>query len=104
MEGLSNFDIEEIINKANNSDLLQNFVGVFPSDKMNKFLDFKKMMKGKKYSFLIANTDRSHIQGTHWWSILDIDGKKDFLLFDSFGIKGLKVLLLKMMKKLLLKS
>ena len=61
MEGLSNFDIEETFNKANNSDLLQNFVG----DKMNKFLDFKKMMKGKKYSFLIANTDRSDKQGTH---------------------------------------
>ena len=80
MEGLSNVDIEEIFNKANNSDLLQNFVGVFSSDKMNKFLDFKKIMKGKKYPFLIANTDRSDKQDTHWWSILDIDGKKDFLL------------------------
>ena len=90
MEGLSNFDIEEIFNRADNSDLLQNFVGVFPSNKMNKFLDFKKMMKGKKYPFLIANTDRSDKQGTHWWSILDIDGKKDILLLDSFGIKGLK--------------
>ena len=104
MEGLSNFDIEEIFNKANNSDLLQNFVGVFPSDKMNKFLDFKKMIKGKKYPFLIANTDRSDKKRTHWWSILDIDGKKDFLLFDSFEIKRLKILLLKTMKKLLLKS
>ena len=37
MEGLSNFDIEEIFDKTNNSDLLQNFVGVFPSDKMNVF-------------------------------------------------------------------
>ena len=37
MEGLSNFDIEEIFNKANNSDLLQNFGGVFPSGKMNVF-------------------------------------------------------------------
>ena len=46
MEDLSNFDIEEIFKKASKSDLLQNFVGVFPSDKMNKFLDFKKMMKG----------------------------------------------------------
>ena len=90
MEGLSTFDIEEIFNKANNSDLLQNFVGVFPSDKMNKLLDFKNMMKGKKYSFLIANTGRSDKQGTHWWSILDIDGKKDFLLFNSFEIKSLK--------------
>ena len=59
MEDLRNFDIEEIFTKAYNSDLLQNFVGVFPSDKMNKFSDFKKMMKGKNYPFLIANTDRS---------------------------------------------
>ena len=91
MEGsLSNFDIEEIFNRANNSDLLQNFVGVFPSNKMNKFLNFKKMMKGKKYPFLIANTGRSDKQGTHWWSILDINRKKDFLLFDSFALKGLR--------------
>ena len=48
------------------------------------------MMKGKSYPFLIANADRSDKQGTHWRSILDIDGKKDFLLFDSFGLKGLK--------------
>ena len=51
MEGLSNFDIAEIFNKANNSDLLQNFVDVFPSDKINKFLDFKKMMMGKNIHF-----------------------------------------------------
>ena len=79
MEGLSDFDIEEIFNKANNSDLLQNYVGVFPSDKMNKFL-----MKGKKYPVLIANTDRSDKQDTHWWSILDIDGKKRIFAIKFF--------------------
>ena len=42
MEGLINFDINYFFNKGNNSDLLQNFVGVFLSDKMNKFLDLKK--------------------------------------------------------------
>ena len=52
-------------------------------------------MKGKKYPFLIANTDRSDKQGTHWWSILDIYGKKIFLLLDSFGIKGLKIFIVK---------
>ena len=103
MEGLSNVDIEEIFNKANNSDLLQNFVGVFSSEKMNKFLDFKKIMKGKKYPFLIANTDRSDKQDTHWWSILDIDGKKDFLLFDSFGIKSLKNFIVKDNEKIVAK-
>ena len=69
---------------------LKTWVGVFPSDKMNRFFYFKKMMKGKKYPFLIPNTDRSDKEGTHWWSILDIDGKKDFFLFDSYGIMGLK--------------
>ena len=70
---------------------------------MNKFLDFKKMMKGKKYPFLIANTDRSDKQGTHWGSILDIDEKKDFLLFDSFGIKGLKNVIVKDNEKIVAK-
>ena len=67
-----------------------NFVGVFPSNKMNNFFVVTKMMKGKKYPFLIVNTDRSDKPGTHWWSILDIDSKKDFLLFDSFGVLSLK--------------
>ena len=78
MEGLSNFDIEEIFNKADNSELLQNFIDVFPSDKINKFLDFKKMIKSKKYPFLIANTDSSDKKGTRWWRILDIDRKNCF--------------------------
>ena len=70
---------------------------------MNKSLDFKKMMKGKKYPFLIANTDRSDKKGTHWWSILDIDEKKDFLLFDLFGIKGLKNFIVKDDEKIVAK-
>ena len=53
------------------------------------------MMKGKSYPFLIANTDRSDKNSTYWWSLLDIDGKKDFLLFDSFGIRGLRNLIIK---------
>ena len=56
---------------------------------MNRFFDLTKMMKGKSYPFLIANTDRSDKNGTYWWSLLDIDGKKDFLLFNSFGINFL---------------
>ena len=66
------------------------FVGVSLSDKMNCFFYFKRMMKEKKYSFLIANTDRFEKKGMHWWIILDIDGKKAFFLFDTFGIKRLK--------------
>ena len=88
--GRSNFEIERVFKMIDNNDLDDSFVGAFPSNKMNKFSDVRKIMKGKTYPFLIANTDRSEKPGTHWWSILDIDLKKDFLLFDSFGVLGLK--------------
>ena len=85
MTGISNFDIEEIFNRADNQDLLKNFVGDFPSDKMNKLFDFKRMMKRKRYPFLIANTDGSDRQDTHWWSILDIDEKMTFCFLIRLG-------------------
>ena len=50
----------------------------------------KKMMSGKKYPFIIPNTDRSYEGGTHWWSILNISPKSELLLFDSLGISGMK--------------
>ena len=88
--GISNFELERVFKEIVNNDLADNFVGVFPFDKMNKLFDIVKMMKGKKYPFLIANTDRSDKAGTHWWSILDIYSKKDFWLFDSFGVLCLR--------------
>ena len=44
------------------------------------------MMPGKKYPFIIPNTDRSNDGSTHWWSLLNILPKSKLLLFDSFGI------------------
>ena len=79
--GISNFEIERVFKMIDNNDLDDDFVGVFQSNKMNKFFNVTKMMKGKKYPFLIANTDRSDKPGTQWWSILDIDSKKYFLAF-----------------------
>ena len=53
---------------------------------MNKFIDHAAMMNelGGKYPFIIANPDARSKQGTHWWSILDIDPKKDIFFRDSF--------------------
>ena len=51
---------------------------------MNTFIDHAAMISSKreKYPFAIANTDSSNKQGTHWWSILDIETKADyFFLF-----------------------
>ena len=58
-QGMSNFEIERVFNELNSEDLNDNFFGVCPSDKINKFIVFNRTMKGRKYPFLIANTDRS---------------------------------------------
>ena len=39
MAGISNFQIEDVIKKIGDEDLLENFVGVFPSNYMNRFIN-----------------------------------------------------------------
>ena len=91
MGGISNFQIENAIANIGDDDLISNFVGVFPSNYMNKFIDHAAMISTKgKYPFIIANTDDSNKPGTHWWSILDIEPKNDIFFFDSFDLDGLK--------------
>ena len=62
MEGISNFQIEDAIKKISYKDLLDNFVGVFSSNYMNRFINHSAMIEDKKgkYSFIIANTDASN--------------------------------------------
>ena len=103
MGGISNFQIEEAIAKIDDKDLLENFVGVFPSNYMNKFINHAAMIEDKKgkFPFIIANTDRSDKKGTHWWSMLDIDPKNDIFFFDSFGLDGLKQFIIQEDKKII---
>ena len=91
-KGISNFQIENAIKNIGHEDLDDNFVGVFPSNRMNKFINHTAMISEKqgKYAFVIANTDNSENSRTHWWSILDIEPKTDIFFFDSFGLDGLK--------------
>ena len=91
MGGISNFQIEEAFQKISDPDLSSNFVGVFPSNYMNKFINHAAMIDDfGKFPFIIANTDDSSKPGTHWWSILDIEPRTDIFLFDSYRIEGLK--------------
>ena len=91
MSGISNFQIEEAFKKIGDEDLLENFVGIFPSNRMNKFINHAAMISDRgKYPFIIANTDAEGKLGVHWWSILDIEPRNDIFFFDSFGIEGLK--------------
>ena len=101
MGGISNFQIEEAIATIGVKDLLENFVGVFPSNYMNKFTNHGAIIEDKKgkFPFIIANTDSSDKKGTHWWSILDIDPKNEIFYFDSFGLDVLKQFIIQDDKK-----
>ena len=40
------------------------------------------------------NTSRKNRPGVHWWSILNIDQKKELFLFNSEEFEGFKVFIL----------
>ena len=84
LKGISDLQIGNTIKVVNEEDLSNNFVGVFPSDKMTKFIDCKQLINQKIGKYPIS------LCGEHRWSILDIQPEKDFFFFDSFGYDGLK--------------
>ena len=66
MAGISNYQIEDTFKKYGDEDLLENFVGVFPSNYMNKFINHDAMISDRgKFPFVIANTDASDKPGVH---------------------------------------
>ena len=66
MGGISNFQIEDAMKNIGDEDLIDNFVGVFSSNYMNKFIDHAAVISDKgKYPFIIANTDSSDKPGVH---------------------------------------
>ena len=103
MACISNQNILNFIEEKTNNDIKINFVGVFPSSFITKFITFHRMMneKSTQYPFIIMNTDRSNKKGMHWWSFLDLHLKKEVFLFDSFGFDGFKEFLLQDDKKVL---
>ena len=92
-DGISNSQIQNFFEKEENEDLRNNYVGVFSMNYVTKFIKFHKLIKekkGRKYPFAIFNTDAHNKPGTHWWSFLDIQPKRNLLLFDSHGLEGFK--------------
>ena len=47
-EGISNFQIEEAFKNIGDKDIDNNFVGVFTSNHMNKFIDHKVIISENK--------------------------------------------------------
>ena len=91
MAGILNETIVKFFENETDDDLTSNFLGVFRSNYVTKFISFHEMMIEKNhYPFLIMNTDRSNKNGTHWWSFFDLHERKEIFLFDSFGFEGFK--------------
>ena len=90
--GITNIEIEKFFDDETNNDLIINFMGIYSSDSITKYINFYDIIKERraKYPFTIFITDRENKPGTHWWSFLDINLKKDLLLFDSFCFAGFK--------------
>ena len=103
MGGISNFQTENAIKKIGDEDLSDIFVGLFPSNYMNRFINHSAMIEEKKgkYPFIIANTDAGNKKGTHWWSILIIEPRNELFFFDSFGLDGLKHFIIQDDKKII---
>ena len=90
--GIINIGIEKFFDNEINDDLKKNFMGVYSSVSITKYIKFYDIIKEKraKYPFAIFNTDRENKLGTNWWSFFDIHTKKYLFLFDSFGFTGFK--------------
>ena len=51
-KGITNFHIETALKTINDEDLNDNFVGTFPANKMNRFIDYKSMISKKMANIL----------------------------------------------------
>ena len=85
--GITDMEIEKFFDDATNEDLKKNFMSLYSSDSITKYIYFYNIITEKraKYPFAIFTTDKENKPGTHWWSGLDIHPKKDLLLLDSIG-------------------
>ena len=77
--GITNTEIEKFFNNETNNDLKRNFMGVYSSNSIAKYINFYYKIKEKraKYQFSNFNKDRENKLGKHWWSFLDIHPKRD---------------------------
>ena len=76
--GISNIDIEKFFSNEGNDDLKKNYMGVYSSNNLTRYINFHDVIneRNAKYPFAIFNTDRNNKAGMHWWSFLDIHPKK----------------------------
>ena len=76
--GISNIDIKNFFSNEENDDLKKNYMGVYSSNNLTRYINFYDIIneRNAKYPFAIFNADRSNKAGAHWWRFLDIHPKK----------------------------
>ena len=86
---MDNNHIINFIKKYGGNEFNNNFLGVYPVDKLT---DIIKDIEQKTYPFCIFNTDPVNKPGTHWCAthILNNMDRPSFFIFDSFGKLGLQ--------------
>ena len=81
-------DILDFVKKHGGKLFNDNFLGVYPIDKIT---DIIPNIENKNYPLCIFNTDVGTSSGTHWIVTNIINEKKpSFFIFDSFGRLGLQ--------------
>ena len=68
--GIGNIDIENIFSNEENDDFKKNYMGVYSSNNLTRYISFHNVIsekKNAKYQFAIFNIDRNNKAGTHWW-------------------------------------
>ena len=78
--------------KNENEDIKENFIGVYSSNSITRYINYYKIIKEKRcyYPFAIFNINRANKLETHWWSFLNVYPKTQLLLFDSKRFQGFK--------------
>lgn len=66
-QGIGNFQIENSFKNIKDTNINDNFVGIFPANRMNRFIDYKSVISYKKgkYPFMIVNTNSSDKGGRY---------------------------------------
>ena len=100
-KGISNFEIQRVFREINNNDLNENFLVVFPSDKINKFIMIERMVPGKENPFIILNTVQYYLKYSGVFWIFHQKVNYFFIIIILLELMEWNILFFKTIKKLL---
>ena len=81
-KGISNFEINKYFENEENQDLKNNYMGVYSTDSITRYINFWEIIKkrNEKHLFGIFNKDKHNKPGTHCWSFMDIHPKMNLFI------------------------